>query len=79
MGIFWSIVFMVLAVISAMRFFNATETRDMLLWAGACIICLSGVSMMKVWYWMELNKNSITREIKRLELQVLRLAQRIKE
>ena len=76
---FWTIVFMVLAVLSVIRFFRADETRDLLLWAAASAFFLSGVSMMKVWYWMEINKNAITREIKRLELQIVRLAGRIKE
>ncbi len=76
---FWTIVFMVLGVLSVVRFFRAEETRDMLMWAAASAFLLSGVSMMKVWYWMELNKNSVTREIKRLELQIARLAGRIKD
>lgn len=79
LGVFWGIVFMVLAVISAVKFFNAEATRDLLLWAAACIVCLSAVSMMKVWYWMELNKNAITREIKRLELQIAQLSARLKD
>ena len=79
LGVFWSVVFMVLGVLSAIKFFNAEASRDMLLWAAACVVCISGVSMMKVWYWMELNKNAVTREIKRLEWQIARLASRIKE
>ena len=75
---FWTIVFMVLGVFSVIRFFRAEETRDMLMWAAASAFLLSGVSMMKVWYWMELNKNSVTREIKRLELQIAHLAGRLK-
>ncbi len=75
---FWTIVFMVLGVLSVVRFFRADEVRDMLMWAAASAFLLSGVSMMKVWYWMELNKNSVTREIKRLELQIARLAGRLK-
>ncbi len=75
---FWTIVFMVLGVLSVIRFFRAEEMRDMLMWAAASAFLLSGVSMMKVWYWMELNKNSVTREIKRLELQIARLAGRLK-
>ena len=78
-GVFWSVVFMVLGVLSAIKFFNVEATRDMLLWAAACVVCISGVSMMKVWFWMELNKNAVTREIKRLEWQIARLASRIKE
>ncbi len=75
---FWTIVFMVLGVLSVVRFFRAEEMRDMMMWAAASAFLLSGVSMMKVWYWMELNKNSVTREIKRLELQIARLAGRLK-
>ncbi len=75
---FWTMVFMVLGVLSVIRFFRAEEMRDMLMWAAASAFLLSGVSMMKVWYWMELNKNSVTREIKRLELQIAHLAGRLK-
>lgn len=73
------LVFFALAIFCAVRFFNAIETREMIMWAGASIFFISGVSMMKVWYWMELNKNALTREIKRLELQIARLANRIKD
>jgi len=79
LGIIGTLVFMVLFVLAAIRFFQAEETRELILWAAGCIICLSAVSMMKVWYWMELNKNVVTREIKRLELQIARLASRIKD
>lgn len=79
MAVSWSLVFMALGVVAAIKFFHAEATRDLLMWAAACIVCLSGVSMIKVWYWMELNKNAITREIKRLELQIVRLAGRIKD
>ena len=68
---------MTLGVLSVIRFFRAEEFRDMVMWAAASAFFLSGVSMMKVWYWMELNKNSVTREIKRLELQIARLAGRL--
>ena len=75
---FWMLVFLVLGVLSVIQFFKADELRDVVMWAAASAFFLSGVTMMKVWYWMELNKNAITREIKRLELQVARLAGRVK-
>ncbi len=75
---FWTLVFFVLGVLSAVQFFTREDPREMLLWAIGFIFCMSAVSMMKVWFWMELNKNAITREIKRLELQIARLAARIK-
>ncbi len=77
--IFWTIVFMVLGILSAIRFFRVEDPRDLLMWAGACLVCFSAVTMMKVWFWMELNKNALMREIKRLELQIARLAGRIKD
>lgn len=76
---FWGVVFMVLGVLSAFRFFNAEETRDMLMWAVAFVFCMGAVSMMKIWSWMEINRNFVTREIKRVELQIARLAGRIKD
>ena len=77
--IFWSLVFFVLAILSAIKFFNTDDSRDMMMWALAFIFCMMAVSMMKMWFWMEMNKNAITREIKRLELQIARLAGRIKD
>jgi hypothetical protein len=75
---FWSLVFFVLAIVTAVKFFSAETTRDIVMWATACVLCMSAVSMLKLWYFLEMNKNALTREIKRLELQIARLAGRIK-
>jgi hypothetical protein len=74
----WSLVFFVLAIVTAVKFFGAETTRDIVMWATACVLCMSAVSMLKLWYFLEMNKNALTREIKRLELQIARLAGRIK-
>jgi hypothetical protein len=76
---FWILVFFVLGVIAAFQFFGADATRGMVLWATVFVFSVSTVSMLKVMYWMELNKNAVTREIKRLELQIARLANRMKD
>ncbi|MCH8806187.1 MAG: hypothetical protein IH986_08875 [Planctomycetes bacterium] len=78
LGAFWTLVFLVLGILAAVKFFGAESTRDIVMWAAACILCMSAVSMLKVWYFLEINKNALTREIKRLELQIARLAGRIK-
>ena len=75
---FWGLVFMVLGVLAAIKFFQTEATRDMLMWAAAFVFCMGAVSMMKLWHWMEINRNFVTREIKRVELQIARLAGRIK-
>lgn len=79
LGAFWTLVFLVLGILAAVKFFGAQSTRDIVMWAAACILCMSAVSMLKVWYFLEINKNALTREIKRLELQIARLAGRIKD
>lgn len=78
-AVFYTIVFIALFIFAGIKFFHADETRDMLMWAAACVVCWSAIFMMKVWYWMELNKNALTREIKRLELQIARLAGRLND
>ncbi len=79
LGAFWTLVFLVLGIVAAVKFFSAEGTRDIVMWAAACIVCVSAVSMLKIWYFLEMNKNSVTREIKRLELQIARLAAQIKD
>ena len=79
LGAFWTLVFLVLGIVAAVKFFSAEGTRDIVMWAAACIVCVSAVSMLKIWYFLDMNKNAVTREIKRLELQIARLAARIKD
>ena len=79
LGAFWTLVFLVLGIVAAVKFFSAEGTRDIVMWAAACIVCVSAVSMLKIWYFLEMHKNALTREIKRLELQIARLASRIKD
>lgn len=78
LGIVIGIVFMVLAIVAAARFFQAETVREMLAYSTGFVFCLLAVGGMKVWYWMELNKNAVTREVKRLELQIARLSRAIK-
>jgi len=64
-------------VFSAVRFFGAEEPRGMLLWGGGTLLSFGAVTAIKVWYWLEMVRLSLTREVKRLELQVSRLAEKI--
>jgi uncharacterized membrane protein YciS (DUF1049 family) len=71
------IVLFVLEFVVAYQFFHAESTREMLAWATGFVSCLFVIAMIKVWYWMELNKNSLAREIKRLELELANLSRRL--
>ena len=72
-----TLVFLALTVFSAVQFFRAASDRQMIVWAVAVAFGLLSIGMIKIWYWMELNKNALTREIKRVELQIARLAARL--
>ena len=64
------------ACFCAWRFASAADVRGMLLWFAAGGLAVAGLALVKVWFWLELARNSIVREVKRLELQVAQLAAR---
>ena len=74
LAIFGSFVFMAGSVFGIIQLFREQETRELILWGLGVVFCFSAISMMKIWFWMQMNRNSILREIKRVELQVARLA-----
>jgi hypothetical protein len=58
----------------AWRFLQAQDIREMLRWGAASALAFAGLALVKVWFWLELHKNAIVREVKRLEVQVASLA-----
>jgi hypothetical protein len=75
-GFFLTFVFFGLTIWCAIRFFDAQETQAALGWATGFLACFLSMAMLKIWFWMEMQKNQVLREVKRLELQVLRLTHR---
>jgi Family of unknown function (DUF6768) len=74
LGMAVTVIFVVLAVVSAMRYFQTEDLAQRITWAGAVLLACAVVLATKIWAWMELQRNMLTREIKRLELQVAHLA-----
>ena len=66
------------ASVLAWRFVQAQELEDMLRWGAASALAFAGVALVKVWFWLELQKNAIVREVKRLEVQVASLAAQLR-
>ena len=66
-----------LEFVVAYRFLHVESTREMIAWATGFVVGVIAIAMMKVWYWLELNKNSLAREIKRLELELANLSRRL--
>ncbi len=67
----------VLAAFSAWNFFHAEATRELVGWATGFLFCATSIGMIKIWYFIEMGKNSVTREIKRFELQLARVTSQI--
>ena len=61
-------------VYSVVQYFNTDVTNEMINWSLAIIVCLLMISMLKLFTWMQMDKNSLMRELKRLELQVSTLS-----
>ena len=59
--------------------FDVESTNDLILWVGAVLLCFFTMSMLKIYMWMQMHRNALTREIKRLELQVSSLSGRLSE
>lgn len=63
-------------VYCAWNAFTLSDVRDVVIWTGGALLAALSVAMLKMYFWMEMNKNVVLREVKRLELQVARLAAR---
>ena len=72
-----TLIFFGLFVYCAIQFFNVTETNELLKWGIGGLVFLFGVSILKVFAWMQMDKNAIIREVKRLELQVSSLSGKV--
>ncbi|MFK7814551.1 MAG: DUF6768 family protein [Maribacter sp.] len=60
----------VIFVFCTVRFFNTEVTNELIKWASAGFLCMIFMGMMKLYLWMQMDKNDILRELKRLEMQV---------
>ena len=57
-------------VYCTVHFFNTEVTNELIKWASAGFLCMIFMGMLKLYIWLQMDKNDILREIKRLELQV---------
>ena len=64
------LLFFVFFVYSVVEFFNAESTRDMMVWCSAGFLSMIFMAMLKLYVWMQMDKNDILRELKRIELQI---------
>ncbi len=69
-----TLIFFGLFVYCIVQFFSTDDTNELIKWGAGGLTFLLGVSILKVFAWMQMDKNALLREIKRLELQVSSLS-----
>jgi len=63
----------VLAVYCAVRFLGTADVPAMMRWGAGFFLCVIAALGGKNWYWMQMERLAMTREIKRVELLIAHL------
>ena len=75
----YSLPFIVLAVYCGIKFFDTQQIQFQLMHAAIFICCVHVLFLRKMIYWQMLIKNSISREVKRLEVRIVELTEIVEE
>lgn len=74
-----TLIFFALFIYCLVQFFDTEVTNELIKWGIGGFVCLITVSMLKLFAWMQMDKNALLRAIKRLELQVSSLSMKMSE
>lgn len=69
------IVCLVGAISFTVQFFQTEDLKDAMAWGGGAMICFLSMVFLKMWYWQEMGRCSILREVKVLKWQVAKLSE----
>lgn len=72
-----NLVFFCLFIYCCFQFFDADQVNDLIKWSVAGFLCWSFMAFIKLYVWMQMDKNEILRELKRVELQVSALSNKL--
>ena len=73
---FLSLVYTGLLVWCVIEFFDSESTKHQIAWASGFLAAAMSVGLTKIWIWGEWRRQSMMREVKRLELRVGALCDR---
>ncbi|PHR72211.1 MAG: hypothetical protein COA67_05220 [Lutibacter sp.] len=74
-----TLIFFGLFIYCLVQFFNTDVTNELIKWSIGGLMFLLAVSMLKMFSWMQMDKNALLRELKRLELQISSLSGKMHE
>lgn len=63
-------IFSLVALWAGIRMYHAQELKPLIVYATVLIACGISIALLKTMHWQFVNKYSIMREIKRLELRI---------
>jgi hypothetical protein len=69
----FAFVFLAIGAGCAWQFLTQSDWRSVQLWGAGTILSFLALGLIKLWFWMEMQKVAIVREVKRVELQLARL------
>lgn len=72
-----TLVAFVFFVYCIVQFLNTEDTNELIKWFAGGAICAMVITTTKLFSWLQMDKNAMLREIKRLELQISSLAGKI--
>jgi len=75
--ILFTIAFTGLAFWCGYKFFTIEGTEPLIRFGVGFIVSIVLVQALKIWHWMQMDKNDLLREIKRLEYQVALLMEKM--
>ncbi len=67
------------AIYCAFQFAQSTEIKDMMIWCTGAFFLMIALGFIKLYNLLQMDKNAIIREIKRMELQVALLNKKLGE
>ncbi|TRX56254.1 hypothetical protein FNH22_16580 [Fulvivirga sp. M361] len=70
----FGVLFFVAFVYATVIFFQSDDIKTMLRWMAIGFASLGANQIIKLWHWLQVDKNVILREMKRLEFQISVLA-----
>ena len=56
--------------------FTVDDTRELALWTAGALAAMLAVGLIKIWFFERMNFIALLRELKRIELRLVRIEER---
>jgi hypothetical protein len=68
-----------LFIYALIQFLNTTDTLELIRWAATGMFSILALGILKLYFWMQMDKNDLQRELKRIELQIAVLSGKLEK